>query len=205
MTNLGIGQLGALALVAGFPVSLVPTMAAIAMAESSGDPKAQNPSGAVGLWQILPSANQDIISKYGDPKDPLSNAKMAKAVYDRQGLTAWSTYTSGAYRQYLNTGKATQYDSKASDAVKLIESFEGSDSAKESEVNSNVSQGSGLIGTITGPLDAIGSAFNDLTSPATWLRVALIVGGVLVVVVGIIFMIESDKSVQGITKVAALA
>jgi hypothetical protein len=76
-------------------------MAAIAMAESGGNVAAQNPSGAAGLWQILPSAHpqynvQRLLS------DPMYNAQAAVAVEKSQGLGAWTTYTSGAYKQYLN-------------------------------------------------------------------------------------------------------
>lgn len=70
-------------------------MAAIAEAESSGNSQAQNPSGATGLWQILGNPFP------GNAFDPLTNAKMAVAKYRSQGLGAWTTYTSGAYKQFL--------------------------------------------------------------------------------------------------------
>lgn len=85
------------------------TMAAIAMAESGGNVGAQNSSsGAAGLWQILPSAHpqyniQQLLS------DPLYNAQAAVAVFKSQGFGAWSTYTSGAYRQYLAGAANAQY------------------------------------------------------------------------------------------------
>lgn len=48
-------------------------MAHIAQAESGGDPRARNPSGASGLWQILG------LPFPGDPLDPETNARMAIA------------------------------------------------------------------------------------------------------------------------------
>lgn len=38
----------------GFPASRQPVMAAIALAESSGESEAVSPAGAIGLWQIMP-------------------------------------------------------------------------------------------------------------------------------------------------------
>src|SRR5215469_1537542 len=93
-------SLAALWIQAGGDPRVANTMAAIAMAESGGQVSAQNPSGAAGLWQILPSAHpQYNVSEL--LSDPLYNAQAAVAVYNSQGFNAWSTYTSGAYRQFL--------------------------------------------------------------------------------------------------------
>lgn len=75
-------------------------MAAIALAESGGNPAATNTNtnGTVdrGLWQINSSHG------YGTSSfNPLRNAHQAVSVYNTQGLSAWSTYTSGAYRSHL--------------------------------------------------------------------------------------------------------
>lgn len=86
---------------AGGPAAVAPLMAAIALAESAGDPAARNSSsGACGLWQIHPAqAGCD---------DPQQNARMAVAKYQSQGLGAWEAYTNGSYQQFLGastTGK----------------------------------------------------------------------------------------------------
>ena len=83
---------------AGGPPGVAHLMAAIAMAESGGSPIARNPSGASGLWQILG------LPFPGNPFDPLTNARMAVAKYESQGLGAWVTYTNGAYRQFYGNG-----------------------------------------------------------------------------------------------------
>ena len=90
------GQLEGLWDQAGGNPSMAALMAAIAEAESGGNPTAHNPSGASGLWQILG------VPFPGNVYDPLTNARMAVAKYLSQGLGAWTTYTSGAYKQYLN-------------------------------------------------------------------------------------------------------
>lgn len=76
--------------------SIANVMAAIALAESGGLASNYNPSGATGLWQILG------LPFPGNPDVPLTNAEMAVAKYLSQGFGAWTTFTSGAYRQFLN-------------------------------------------------------------------------------------------------------
>lgn len=98
---------------AGGSQALAPTMAAIAIAESGGNPSALNNNPltkdySVGLWQINyygglygPRSQQ-----FGSPSallaSPTAQARAAVSIANQQGLSAWSTYTSGAYRQYLN-------------------------------------------------------------------------------------------------------
>src|SRR5271168_549795 len=99
MGNLNIAQLQQYAAAAGFgdPV----TAAAIAMAESSGNPYAIGDNGnSIGLWQInLPSHPEDMGMNLTDPQ---TNANAAFAIYAAAGgFSPWSTYNSGAYLAYL--------------------------------------------------------------------------------------------------------
>lgn len=72
---------------------------AIALAESGGNPRAYNPSGASGLWQILGSVYP------GNLFNPVINAINAIIKYrDAGGFSPWVTYTSGAYEQYMDQG-----------------------------------------------------------------------------------------------------
>lgn len=79
-------------------------MAAVALAESGGNPRSlnQNTNGTwdAGLWQI----NQ--IHGYPQSKlfDPAYNARAAKAILGRQGIGAWAAYNNGSYRQFLQRG-----------------------------------------------------------------------------------------------------
>lgn len=99
------GQLEDLWTQAGGPRKLAPTMAAIALAESGGNPRAvhHNPASVHspattdrGLWQINSSHGYGLSSF-----DPKQNARQAVAVYHSQGLHAWTTYTLGTYQQHL--------------------------------------------------------------------------------------------------------
>lgn len=92
------GKLKRLWKAAGGAPNMANTMAAIALAESGGNPKAYNPSGASGLWQIL----GQIVP--GNIFNPMVNAKNAIAKLSSQGLGAWVVYTSGAYKKFLKRG-----------------------------------------------------------------------------------------------------
>lgn len=80
-------------------------MAAIAMAESGGNASALNPNdnngtqSSFGLWQISTGTHQPPSPGWADPA---TNAQLAIGKLDGQGLTAWGTYDSGAYKAYLN-------------------------------------------------------------------------------------------------------
>ena len=82
-------------------------MAAIAMAESGGNPRAHNvdANGSVdyGLWQINSVHGYSPQSSY----NPQQNAKQAVSVFNSSGPAAWSTYKNGAYKKYLPSGKTT--------------------------------------------------------------------------------------------------
>ena len=101
-TRYSYGQLKSLWVLAGGAPGLAATMAAIALAESGGLSSAHNPSGASGLWQIeIPVNARYVPGGAAAVYNPLANARAAVAIERAQGLGAWVTYSSGAYRQYL--------------------------------------------------------------------------------------------------------
>lgn len=114
---LTLGQIKGVAMKAGFSAEAASLMAAIAMAESSGRPDAHNPNASTGdnsygLWQInmLGAMGPERRRWFGIGSnnalfDPLTNAKAAYKIYQSQGLRAWSVYSSGRYRQYLDKAR----------------------------------------------------------------------------------------------------
>ncbi|HET7638321.1 MAG TPA: transglycosylase SLT domain-containing protein, partial [Ktedonobacteraceae bacterium] len=90
---------------AGGRADMAALMAAIALAESSGDPYNINNTDnggtqtSWGLWQI---SNGTHTQPGGNWSDPVGNAKLAIQKLNTQGLQAWGTYTSGAYQRYFN-------------------------------------------------------------------------------------------------------
>ena len=103
MTQYGYGQLEELWIKAGGSQSLAPLMAAIALAESGGNPDANNYTDnngtqtSWGLWQVSNGTHSMPVNNINDP---LVNAQQAVQKYDQQGLSAWGTYDSGAYQKY---------------------------------------------------------------------------------------------------------
>jgi hypothetical protein len=109
MIDLTQDSLRQLAQQAGFQGSDINTAAAIAEAESSGNPAAVGdlnltPGGSVGLWQINLVAHPQYTA--AQLMNPLTNAQAAYAIYKAAGysFTPWSTYKNGAYAQYLPPG-----------------------------------------------------------------------------------------------------
>ena len=100
------GQLETLWINAGGPKAVAPLMAAIALAESGGNPGALNKTDnggtqtSVGLWQVSSGTHQ-YPSAWATPA---GNAAEAVAKYKSEGLGAWGTYTSGAYQQFYKGG-----------------------------------------------------------------------------------------------------
>jgi hypothetical protein len=113
-----VEQLVGLAKGAGFDDNEAVIMAAIAMAESSGNSKAHNrkpPDNSYGLWQINmydklgPARLREYgLSSYDQLFDPVTNAKAAYSIRRGQGLSAWSVYTSGRYRRFLGQAQAAK-------------------------------------------------------------------------------------------------
>lgn len=97
---------------AGFPESAIATMVAIAKAESGWNPNAVNNSNRNGsqdngLFQIN-TVHKGNSWYPTNPNDPLQSAKAAYAIFQSQGLSAWTVYNSGAYKQFLAPAPSIQ-------------------------------------------------------------------------------------------------
>jgi hypothetical protein len=98
-------QLVDLALDAGFPDPNL--AAAVAMAESGGDPGAIGlgpKERSIGLWQINTLVHKPpLVSDEAGLKVPKINAHAAYAIYVKAGRSwkPWGAYTNGSYKKYL--------------------------------------------------------------------------------------------------------
>jgi hypothetical protein len=81
------------------------TWVAIALAESSGNPAARNPTGedSRGLWQINLRSHPAMAS--GNLYDPETNARAARQICESAGPGAWTVYRTGAYKRFLARGE----------------------------------------------------------------------------------------------------
>lgn len=229
MPNYTYPQLERLALNAGFSASAAPVAAAIAMAESSGNPQAtnHNTNGSTdyGLWQI----NSVHSGQFGTPGarwyDPQYNAQMAHTLWKSQGFRPWSTYNSGAYHQYVNKSSKPASTSTVSainaQNANWLTDLLGVPGSKGNPIKPPSGLGGGLSGILPqlgqelsqGPGTSNGSgslsqALQDLLhldflkvfTVSFWTRVGLGALGLFVVIVAVIFMAESNKTVQSTTR-----
>lgn len=164
-------QLQRLWIQAGGDPKVAPTAAAIAQAESGGDPGIVNSIGATGLWQI-----------YGNPfagnaKDPLTNAKMAVAKYKGAGnkFTPWTTYT-GA-----DTGPGGTRGPKT--YLKFLHPASSSSSASSSAASSSPSPAAAPTVAATQGTDLFSDKASGLKYATVW--TAVLLGGVAVAGIGI--------------------
>ena len=112
--RVGMREYLQLALQNGLPPERAILMAAVGMAESTGDSAARLIGGAKpeadprGLWQINMAGNlgPDRIRRFGlrsaeDLDDPETNARVMSRILQESGLTAWESYTDRRYLQYM--------------------------------------------------------------------------------------------------------
>ena len=105
---MNLADLRALAKAVGFPDPVL--AAAVAMAESKGDPFATNlssgipgktlPERSFGLWQVNVLAHPEFDEKelFGASYNAHAALLISKSGTD---WSHWSTYTDGTYRQYM--------------------------------------------------------------------------------------------------------
>lgn len=111
MTTYTYAQLEGLWISAGGSTATAPVAAAIAEAESGGNPGAVNATDnngtqtSWGLWQI---SNGTHAQPAPNILDPVVNAQQAVGKYQASGWQPWGTYTSGAYKAYLSSKTTPQ-------------------------------------------------------------------------------------------------
>ncbi len=121
MSRLSPEQIAQHARAAGFNGQGLTIAIAVALAESSGDPRAHNskpPDDSYGLWQInmLGAMGPERRRQYGLDSNrelfaPAVNARVANSLSkDGKSWTPWATYTNGAYRKYLDTARRAARD-----------------------------------------------------------------------------------------------
>lgn len=94
---------------AGFSGNDLITAVAIALAESSGNPRASNKKGrdySIGLWQINMLAHGKRFGSEAALHDPMKNAEAAMALFRESGFQPWSTYTGSTMHKGKNPHSA---------------------------------------------------------------------------------------------------
>lgn len=183
MTVYSYSQLEGLWIQAGGSRSMAPLMAAIALAESSGNSAAMNfndnggTQTSVGLWQVSTGTH----SFPAVWRTALGNAREAVNKLHTQGLTAWGTFTSGAYKQFLRGNVPPS-------AVKGGGGAGGPGGVQTTAFNPLGGVGSDLLGGLSSAL--------GLPSPKDMMiRFGFVILGGLLLVVGV-FMLAGKQAIQ---------
>lgn len=179
-------QLETLWVRAGGDPKVAPAMAAVAMAESGGDPSAYNESGATGLWQILGGVVP------GNLRDPLVNAKNAVKKYEDAGsgggdpLSPW--YASKATWSKDPKFKKVQKEVIEGDTEKAL---------KFSPAGVPVQEG---VESTADALKAVGEFFGTLgkfiLSPEGWLQIGQVFGGIILIGWGASVLVRATTNVN---------
>ena len=195
MTVLSAGQIAGYAEAAGFSGAQVPIAVAVALAESGGDPTAENhdSNGTTdyGLWQI------NSVHGY-DPNQLLDPAFNAKAAYEVSGggthWTPWVTYNSGAYKQYL--GQATGATPVPTSGAQPV-SVWGDLNPKNWLGDLGHVMKDAVPGSIVTAFSDIGKLFANLISPHFWLRVGEMALGAFIVIIALSLIFRKQAVAGG--------
>lgn len=175
MANLTYPQIYALATNAGFSGQSANTITAIALAESGGNPYAVNaadPGGSYGITQINGAAHGSAtaLSAYGNPQTAMDLAyQISKGGQD---FSAWSSYNSGAYKQYLAANTTSSAAASGASGYTLPNPLgAGAGDQIPTTTGSPGTGGAGQPAAVTGatPPSAGSVASSILSSVETWL------------------------------------
>jgi hypothetical protein len=200
MTTYTYGQLEGLWINNGGSTAMAPVMAAIALAESGGNPAAKNSTDnggtqtSWGLWQLSDGTHNQPVANILDPN---VNAAQAVKKSKSQGLTAWGTYTSGAYKKYLQQGVSAVTNGLPTGSTSTATSGTAQDASITGDIGSAIGKGFA---------DAFTSIFQPLINTIIWGVEALL--GTAMIVGGIFIMINNSaagKELEGDAAVATTA
>jgi len=194
-----VGQLKQAAYNAGFRNNDIVLAVAVSLAENSArDPKAKhvNSDGSVdiGAWQI-----NSVHNFSGDLTDLQTNANAAYAVYKKQGWTAWVTFKNKAFSPFLKEALITTRDDN--DLGSIL-------SHPGKSVTAAVTNAPAAVGEAVPAISTLNGLIAKISSPEFWKRIGLGALAFVLLVIGVVFMLESNKTIRsataGAAKVAAL-
>jgi len=176
-------------------------MAAIALAESSGNPNAVNASdnggtqSSYGLWQISTGTHSPPAANWADPT---VNAHLAIGKLNSQGLGAWGTYTSGAYRKYLGGASAARLPQTAGSQTGTVQAeTAGLDILNPLSVAGSLTSAAKSLGDIVSFFNTFLNDVEWLFVPSHWVRIIAFLFGTGAVVAGMFALMQTGSGKQG--------
>lgn len=210
MADLTYAQLEGLWIKAGGPQPMAPVAAAIAEAESGGNPGAVNPNdnggrqSSYGLWQISNGTHTPPSPNWADPA---TNAQLAVGKYKGDGNTFgdWGTYVSGAYRAYLSPGTTADMNVPGNPAAQTAQLTAATQ--VDCLIGFSGVAGTSWINDLFGSGGNVGSFCLLSRSQARgWIGAGLLVGGAagMGLAVGLLIWLGGRETVAGAAAIALL-
>lgn len=199
------GQLEGLWIQAGGSRSAAPIAAAVALAESSGDPRNVGDGGtSYGLWQVhLPAHPQYSASQM---QNPLENAKAAVQISGNgTNWHPWTTYNTGAYQQYLHGGSVQPVGIGIGPKLPFNPANPGIPGLPGPGDLPNPLDG---LGGVSDSIGTLSKLIRDFLSPQFWIDVAKVIfGGLLLLIFGYTLVKDTGpaKAAKSLAKDSAVA
>lgn len=173
-------------------------MTAIALAESGGNTDAHaltSREDSRGLWQINARAHPEFAGQ--NLYDARTNARAAKVVYDKQGLGAWSVFTTKdpqrSYTRYLQSALgASGGGTSIADILRAIPTAAGTLAGVAGDVASKANPLSGLEGVaqaLGGAAGLAAKAGTWISDPRNWVRIIYVQAGVMLLVGALVILV----------------
>lgn len=205
----------------GWPEHLWAEAAAVVGAESSRKPFIYNTykKGHFGLFQISRSAHADFFKPNGNGINwisPEANAKEGYRIYKSQGWGAWEAHSKGMHLAFLAQAKVavSQVKAKGTQEMQLRSHYTDATAKAVEKIvagDSDAGRPGGVLDSITGSVgdavDAVGdatgigaavdvleSAWEALTTPAFWMRIAYGTAGVGLVLGGLFLIVRNSPA-----------
>ena len=176
-------------------------MAAIGLAESSGRADAVNNAdnggtqSSFGIWQISTGTHTPPAPNWADPT---VNARLAIGKLNSQGLGAWGTYTSGAYRKFLSGVSASTLPQTAGTPTGTMQAETASlDFANPLSVAGSLTSAAKSLGDLVGFSSTILNDIEWLFVPSHWVRIIAFGFGTGAVATGTWAMMQTGKGQRG--------
>lgn len=218
-------QVAAAALAGGFPPGEVPTAVAVAKGESSYSTTSSN-ACCSGLWQIHRKAHADKVAAAGGVeklKDPVVNARIAHQIWAAAGgwCTSGRIGQCNPWQAYGMNNAGMAWKAKLTEGAKAYAEVQRRQAAGETlQSMAGASSAAAVVNaSMPGPFDDVADAGQAIAAsgrslvefgnrlgrwvsdPDSWVRVAKVVGGGLLVVAGL--RIAFHKQVMAVTKEVA--
>lgn len=214
-STLNLVQREEAALLAGWPARLVPEIASISEVEDAGPSTTINSIGAEGLLQIL--NHPDLDRKYSPILDPVNNFRAGYALYKEQGFAgAWTNWEPpGAYTSFMSSAQSNlpAAEKRVTASGHQYNTSGGANAggpAQQAQLTSFTGSIANALSNVLPGGAAIQNVANliaDLsTNPVDVLeRGALMVGGAILVIIGLIMFMKDSGAGGTAVNAASLA